>query len=462
MVSALYNSGKTVPRQAKMAMVVTIIVSFAATHLDTAIFALIEPYWEVDNENPVVFTSKLDRPAGVGNVFKGWSTSIELGEDIINDSMKEMIINPTAFPDMSQNLEFEPRLTDYEIDYQNPGIILKGSQSNDAVLTKGDEEYKILVYNTPGRPDYSNFIPSVDRWSIASPALPDLANNPPKPLRVELLRGTDNCAVSETNPLKIDAMTESGVVSLPTTITVKCISSDTRISVLSITTVRFVSSSANLWATAESIFSEKGDELFETMEKSINKPDASKSIFTEVRANKSSVEIATCMKMELKPMLCLYSSVKGHTPKDRINTWVFPSIETLREDTDKVSEYMAKLGQNFYTDEDSQTLYMLYNPEREGVRIPKWLMYSTIVVMTICLCFWVLIVILLRNSNTGGSLYKNISRQLASKTGIVGTSIMRSTLDPITIEGILLIHGEDGPTIEKERLDCKVDDEKVA
>ncbi|KAF9995082.1 hypothetical protein BGZ65_009293 [Modicella reniformis] len=260
------------------------------------------------------------------------------------------------------------------------------------------------------------------------------------------------------------------------------------ISVLSITTARFLSFSTDVQGTAKSIFKED-DELFQAMQQSINKVAATNpsniSIFTEVKANEFSVEIATCVRRELKPMLCLYASINGfvlmpqedvteihevhgirlpginstsyaamsinHVPQFSDGEWVYHSIETLRNNTFTASEYMARLGLNFYIDKVSGMTYMLYDPLKEGVRVPNWLAYSTIVVITICFCFWVSIMILLRGSHAD-SLYKNISRQLASKAKTTGTSIMRSTTNPLTIEGISLMCGQDELTFEVDGL----------
>ncbi|KAF9973335.1 hypothetical protein BGZ65_009317 [Modicella reniformis] len=319
---------------------------------------------------------------------------------------------------------------------------------------------------------------------MISPALPgDSGNNTRylEPLRVSLLRGTDNCLVGEVNDLNEDPLMNSGVVSLPMTITIKCISPDMHISVLSITTVRFISFSDHLQRTANSIFMEE-EELFQAIERSINQVTPENTpIFTEVRAHKSSIEIATCEHRGVKPMLCLYTNINGyvlkpekvdpvlakarktssfksnpnnyaavsigHLPSNDYGEWVFPSISKLKDDTLRVSRFMAELGQNFYTDYESMELYTLYNTEEKGVEISDWLVYSMIVSMIVCFCFWVTISILLRNTPYSDSLYTSISRQLESKTKMTGPSIMRSTVDPATIEGIPLIYNQDGPTI---------------
>ncbi|KAF9981500.1 hypothetical protein BGZ65_003864 [Modicella reniformis] len=480
MGGALYNSGRTVPIQAKTAMVVTLIVSIAATQLDTAISVFIKTVDHPDREHHVVFTSKQLLPQDVGNAFKNWSTSIGPNDDIIH-VMKEMINNTVIFDGMSKEQSYTTRLTDYTIKCENPGITLMGNQSDNAELTNGDC-YKLLVSNTPGRPNYqNNSIQQSSPWSIASPALPDdhstSSTRRLEPLRVNLVRGGDHCQVGEIDGLNEDTTIETGVVSVPTTITVKCIDSDMHISVLSVSTVRFVTPSANLWKTAASILGDDNG-LFQALESSMKQvnPVMNASIFTEVRAFNASIEIATCVNREAMSMLCLYTNINGfvldpqEVNRDLVNVheigsfksnhtkyaaisishipsndgkWEFATISRLKDDTRRVSQLMAALGQNFFTDESSLDLYVLYDTNRKVVEVPDWLVYSSMIFMAICLCFWVSIMILLRDTHTG-SLYKNISSQLASRAQITGPSIMRSTTNPVTIEGIPLAYDQDG------------------
>ncbi|KAF9981501.1 hypothetical protein BGZ65_003865, partial [Modicella reniformis] len=185
MVKTLYNSGKTVPRQAKMAMVVTIIFA----------------------------------PADTDSVYSGWATYIQYGDNIV-DAMSQMINDTRKIPEMSSERLYFPRLTNYTIECEDPMIVLHGGrESNTQLTTEGC--YYIHVY-TPGEPTHQNAPTqpfSSGRWSLSSTALPEEPGvSRFKPLKIDMRRNNVSCATSD-NAWKLDSVTDenNGLISMPMT-----------------------------------------------------------------------------------------------------------------------------------------------------------------------------------------------------------------------------------------------------
>ena len=285
----------------------------------------------------------------------------------------------------------------------------------------------------------------------------------------------------------------SGITSLPTTSTTKCVQLNGEISVLSMSTTRFYLSNALQFRdTTHDIFEDKADKLLHDMWESIQsrirynessvRPTLDTTMLMEVTVAKRSIDAIICqteaivLRHAAPAVECSYANINTFITKQQDpipelmdarrnfsnNTETFGATSTaviiehipnringiqapvpipeIRNATYDVSQFMAALGQNFYADYYEGRLFVLYDTRDLdiGFEISQSLLVCMVLAMVVCLSLWTLVEWQLDGFYTS-SLYANISTQIADRNNNPAPMLMRSEVGPVALEGFELI-----------------------
>ncbi|KAF9951263.1 hypothetical protein BGZ72_007198 [Mortierella alpina] len=294
MMKSLINSRRNIPNSAKLTMMMAIVASVSASLVDKWITNFISQSVRHREGNPVVESTSQFALVDSQDVFQGWSTSIRYGANV-TDSIASMINDTQNIPDAVPGRTYIPRTSEFEVACEQFDIVVLGPAEPQLHLTDGgcanltisfDEEYNFTNTTVVQRSDH--------RWGIAVPrsVTPLSINNVPlqlKSSRADL----PYCGMDESYQRRRQLHVASGITSLPTTSTTKCVQLNGEISVLSMSTTRFYLSNALQFRdTTHDIFEDKADKLLQDMWESIQ---------SRIRYNESSVRptLDTTMPMEV-------------------------------------------------------------------------------------------------------------------------------------------------------------------
>ncbi|KAF9897763.1 hypothetical protein BX616_005016 [Lobosporangium transversale] len=495
MISSLYNSSYSVPSRTKWVMVATIVASLVAGVLDKGVARFISP-----TERLIRGDSKLEiipqfQVLSREYIFSGWSTSIRHGENI-TEAMALMINNTRNIQtaEVGSGRLYIPRLTDFDIVCAQSSVHFLDDEIAYLLLTQeGCSNVYIYLYNLPSF-HYNNTTvvqKSPHRWSLVYPGGKELLD---ASLGIDFKQSDTLCTLREFEVSYFGIFDEGGVNRLPSTVTTKCVREDGDVLVMAATTVRFTGDRLGFSNTTTRLF-QGTDEIFQAMDALIKMtaPAPTKymyhpTILAEVRVRGSMIDTVICtfrVTAGIPKPVCLYSVISflvvrpkeqsvaikrargdvpfsstsssakamviEHIPSMAHDERNLISIPQLQNDTVAVSQFMASLGQNFFTDYESHRLYVIYDvfdPEK-GLEIPKWLLVVVIVVMVVCFCVWTLTEWLLDGKYTS-SLYKTISIQLGSYNQVSAPRVMRVDVNPMKFEGILVIPIQEEMEMDKD------------
>ncbi|KAF9321816.1 hypothetical protein BG003_010840 [Podila horticola] len=277
--------------------------------------------------------------------------------------------------------------------------------------------------------------------------------------RVDYLN--ENCLTPNTNIALFDA-NHAGVTSSPKTVLTKCLLTSGESVILSTSVIRFTVPSRELFhSVATSIFGTQ-DELVLGMEDSVNNSTLTtlpvnefeqltvmevKMIGTEVAvlvcvwARQTAAEVLhiTCAhtitntliikSQPMNPDVARRLVIKGlnptwtnvtitmilyHLPRVANNTLSF-AIPKILNASAAAADYFASLGSNFVLDWEGSMLYVVFNTVEilQGYEIPRWLFFSMIGVMVLCLFFLVATEFLV-DARHQLSLYMMMARELTA------------------------------------------------
>ncbi|KAF9105553.1 hypothetical protein BGX27_009568 [Mortierella sp. AM989] len=480
MLNSLYNSWKNLPKPTRVAIVLTVFASLTASLADKGVVYFVATSVRQSEADSVVFKSPQFSSRFSDKSFTGWSGSIHHGSDIVK-AMAKMINNAKNTSELVSGRVYTPRTSKYEIACDQFDLdtldVHRERFMSDRSCALADFGLSGVVY--PNFYKAKVVKVSKGRWSISVPATP-----PTMFFTIDtypaIYVGTMECSLAP-NPLTAAQSLKPGLAALPITRITKCIYPTGEISVLSASTVPFSFSMVeNFRSVSTAVFGEYGD-LFQAMERSINNITASSNstVFLEVKAHDSFIEAVICYSFEHPvpgtiSMSCIYNNVNMFTVKQQeINIPImkahgdkpFPtppnssiamtiehtlalhngtpqpvSMSVMKNTTYEAANYMASLGQNFYSDYDEEQLYVLFDTTdpQQGFEVSDWLLVSITITMVICLCLWAMTKTLLDVRYTS-SLHKVVSMQLSPQMKISAPMLVRSKFEPFEFENIPVV-----------------------
>ncbi|KAF9958233.1 hypothetical protein BGZ72_000696 [Mortierella alpina] len=476
MLSSVYNSWKNLPKATKVAMILTIFVSFTASIADKGAVYFITPSIRLDAAEPFVVKSPQFAPRGLLRTFSGWTSSIRLGTDIV-EAMTKTINDTSNIPGAINGRVYTPRTSDYEIicDQFNLHVF---NASNLLLPSSG---CGVIGYMAPGSYkaefDKASVINATKgRWSIRVPAISE-SELPSLVTSLFVYVGRRICALGEFPPRS--GVYKPGLVAIPRTTVTKCVLSTGEISILSASMVPFfVPTAINFPNIGAAVF-EEYDDLLQAMEVSIYNTTATTNatLFVELANHDSFIELLFCfsyghpttslrcryhhinmLTIRQQGMDVLIEEARGgkplpdppstsiamtidHIPASHNGGFQPISMSALKNATFEAAHYMASLGHNFYADYDEeQKLYVLFDTmdPRQGFSVPDWLLISMTATMVVCLCLWGMTKVLLDARYTS-SLYKVVATQLSPQMGMPAPMLVRCKFEPFEFEDIAVV-----------------------
>ncbi|KAF9333883.1 hypothetical protein BG006_003036 [Podila minutissima] len=429
-------------------MIVGIGATLTAGLLDKGVARFIEPAARLGNDSNWLEVTEQAIARSVVRKFSGWSTAIRYNEDIT--SAMALLLNSTRnIQGPKTGRTYIPRRFPYEIDcqqfnvvpiagrldvqnYGGCGTVAFGQQ--DTLDSVAIRELYINTTITKG---------SSGRVSIiVNQGLAPLAVSLSHPaVQKSLLNITQegysaDCATLEhlqaeyTLGQDVPDVVDLLGYSFPVTVTNKCLDHTGRLRILSMTTVRYLTSRLKHFNNSTThYFEDDSDELLVAMKKRVRKiisgfevrdPQPAPLMVMELKVNGSSIDYITCSfvpywEYDTEGTLeCVYAmtSTLILKPRTPIPELVFKpkgkridgadmlfnpgvamiiehspkvaedgrpekvSLSRTREATMKATLFMAELGHNFITEFDFGELWVLYDTQDaiQGLEIPGWVL----------------------------------------------------------------------------------------
>ncbi|KAF9343082.1 hypothetical protein BGX26_006289 [Mortierella sp. AD094] len=439
MLISLYNSWKNLSKSTKVAMVLTIIASLAASLADKGVVYFVVPLVRQGEADSVVFKSPQFSSRGYDNSFAGWSGSIKYGTDIV-DAMARMISDAKNTSGVVSGRVYTPRISKYEIACGHFDLYEYDGNTSRFIFSSGCAVAQYLLWGAFVADFHKAkvVVVSKSRWSVSAPATSTsmftIVDASPG-----IGVGTTLCSLGgiRTTPA---SRFKPGLAALPSTTITKCVYPTGEISVLSASVVPFTFSTVkNFRDVSTAVFGEYGD-LFQAMEESIKiqkshrtRPLKRQEINTLIMKAYGGKTFPyppnSSLAMTIEHSLALHNGVPQPV-----------SMSTMKNVTYQAANYMASLGQNFYPDYAEEQLYILSDTRdpQQGFNVPDWLLISITVTMAVCLCLWAMTKVLLDVRYTG-SLYKVVSMQLSPQIDMSAPMLIQSKFEPFEFENIPVV-----------------------
>ncbi|KAF9436486.1 hypothetical protein BGZ76_003813 [Entomortierella beljakovae] len=490
MLHFLINTRKEITLQAKAALLFTILATISASLAGRGVVSYVVPsvgYFKPQN----VTISSIQSVGGDGDFYiPGWSSSIFKGANIIeamislaNDTKVNM-----AIPDPVAGSIYKPVLFDYRSGCDNFQLVFFADSIDVTPESEGCARIAIGFFgpiSLPGN-DLAMINRTSTRWSFSLLAIPMEFQNLAPELSPTLFVKDNNtdttCAFtdfSKTWP----SPGASGLSSLPTTTVTKCVYPTGDINSVSMSVIRFMTSSVQQFADVSKSLFDEYDELFQTMEGALNSAKLlNATFFGEMTHDGGSANTLYCLarlyngeagnaflscsyviveaiileRQDINPDILAAQNVSELPTPPRVNSMMtfthIPklivgeskkvSISYIRDLTINTSDYFAKLGQNLLINWETgrvSTIFTVVYPE-EGLEIPLWLILSVPIVAVIC-AILVGITEYFLDSRYTSSLYKAISIPVSRKLNLYAPMLMRSRVNAVEFEGIPVIPG---------------------
>ncbi|KAF8939066.1 hypothetical protein BGZ58_010702 [Dissophora ornata] len=458
MAMALFQSRKKVPTSADVAMIVTIIASFAASIASKGVTPLINPSEGLYNGTfAMISTPYFFTPFG-WTAFDDWSTSIQSGADTI-EAMVSLLSDTKIIRNATAGRVYTPRPFQYEVGCNRVNLdLVFPNEVGPTLLNNGCYNFTLLID-----------IPfDVNASSAAVTSVTNVIS--------------DLCeVVDDASAISSDLW--NGLTSVPKTLTTKCVSTAAEIFAMSASSTRFSSSSIQQFHNASAAVFGESDELLQAMEIAINNATFTSSslLLSEIRLVDTSIDVLSCYSgnssvTERVQLMCLYTNTNIIMTKPQeinpiisearagrpfnvsiMNTMVtidhIPTIvngirqpvplSTLRNASIAASQYFASMGQNLYFDWDTVEMYALYDTmdRKNGFEVPRWLSICISASIAICTFLWRATEFFLDGAYKR-SLYKDISKRIARTLNRKAPMLMRFSAPLKDFEGFPLISGE--------------------
>ncbi|KAF9383040.1 hypothetical protein BGX21_001664 [Mortierella sp. AD011] len=405
---------------------------------------------------------------------------------MINDTKITEVI-----PDAIDGRVYTPRTFDYEIGCSNIDISLTSGTGSLAlgdtacartkIITVGDFYYTEDGANVTKR--------SNDRWSISMPVeyIKDLGYVSELPMFTETTYNNSTCTLSNyMNGLLNES--RDGSTSSPTTVATKCVYPSGDVVAMSLSTSRFMTTTASQFSNVSKIMFDEYDELFQTMDVALDTITGSNStLFLEIKSENGTTNSLSCYKApnpsinNTSFLSCIYfaaqstilkieafepvitSAQRGSQPLPDITTIMSfthlvsidkgfsaqISIAELRNHTLEAAHYLASLGQNLYVNWNRQEVTVMFETTdaEEGLEIPNWLIIF-VPATAIISALLVGPTEYFLDARYTSSLYKSIALSMRLRMNSFAPMLMRSKVDPIEFEGIPVVPS--GPQFEAD------------
>ncbi|KAF9996470.1 hypothetical protein BGZ79_009791 [Entomortierella chlamydospora] len=491
MFKILYHSRTKVPKFASRAMSLTLLASIAAVSIDKIATLTIHQSTAPSKHSKLeMVTSPHIIFPSISTTFQKWSTSVRYGGNS-TDAVIRLINDTTNIPNFKRDSLYSPRTFDYDIGcYQ---IDLKFSyytlpliQTNEscATIVIGTAGSALPLYQLANRTTLSK-----GRYSINLPAISDSSSSSIVEFSTEVWYDYNQ---TRCHDMGFDTGTgavfypRDGLTSIPQTSVIKCVFSDGVISVISSSSIRFMSTSFQQFRNVSAAILDEHDELTQAMEVAMDRSakDSTPSVLAEIKVVNNTVDIFMCYSANSKEFstlvqMCEYRTAQlVVTTKQDINpdidrarggsplSYVYIcSLETrithiptvfngtqipikplsflaLKNSTLELTHYMAALGQNAYVDWDQQRFFVMFDTREilEGLEVPIWLMVLFSTIMVACLVLWIYVK---RNYNKYTySLYHSIAQQVSGRISCDAPMLMSFEKDTKKLDGIPILSGE--------------------
>ncbi|KAK3817374.1 MAG: hypothetical protein J3Q66DRAFT_440135 [Benniella sp.] len=449
------STSSIIPRSAKIALVVGLIVTVVASFLDKGIAHFV---------NPAV------RPGS------------------ITATMEKALTGSLAIPDAKSSQTYTPVTADYTIKCANFNMTFEAK----SIAKNGCAELNPGLLSHTSYHDYVVTERSPNRWSILLNSELEPYNTRVAALSLPLATREETfCATYESTRLRPYGDIYDGISSFPTTSISKCIDTNGEIFVLALTSTRFTfeEKEYNTDLTSK-IFADTSDELLLAMNESFKTktipPQAGEAasnrdveLWVELRAMNSSVDMLACSydlyqlnsNTPVRNVECVYYIINAFVmsqpfnpkikeaariPKDyRQGTFMILdhvpafhngihapiSLAKLRNDTAAVSDYMARLGTNVYVDYEEEKFYAEYKVVdiQFGLEVPFWVLVFSGFILIVSFTLWQLTNWIVDSSHTS-SLYKIMAKRMGYHAH--SPMLVRAKLEPLELEGVELLPDE--------------------
>jgi hypothetical protein len=491
MLRTITSSSKspTIPRSAKIALVVGLFATVVASFLDKGIAHFVNPAFTNGSEKTrmVVISPQLTSNT-LRKRFAGWSFMVPKDGNI-TATMEKALGSSLAIPDAKSDQAYTPVISEYTIHCASFNFRFESNS-----ITKGGcaELYPSLLSNARTR-DSLLVARSPNRWSLLFNSATEPYNTRVAALEFPLELDNDNqCGSYESTRLRPFGNIEDGISSFPTTSTSKCVLQSGYLAVFSLTSTRFTFAEKeyNTKLTSE-IFADTSDELLLAMDESFKiktippqggvGANRSVELWLELRARNSSVDILACAydpfrlnNVHYRNVECVYHvghafvvsqpfnpkikeaaaipkiyrqgtfMILDHLPAIQNGSHAPISLAKLRNDTAAVADYMARLGTNVYADYWEEKFYGEYEvvDVHAGLEVPFWVLVVSGIILIVSFILWQATNHIVE-SPYKSSLYKIMAKRMGYHNG--GPVLLRTELEPhepLELEGVELLPGE--------------------
>ncbi|KAF9345404.1 hypothetical protein BGX26_003165, partial [Mortierella sp. AD094] len=295
MFHTLFNSRKGIPHGAKLSLVVMIISSLAASLTDKGVTRFISIADNQKVTSSAAFKSWQSISLGLNSTFSGWSTSIFLGDSIV-DAMKLMINSTRNIPNANPGNKYMPRSSEYQIQCNQFDFGLSGG-FQPLLLANNGCLVAELRFPVQSPSNVTVVKPSNGRWSVMIPDSEIISSG--EPASVKLFSSPDRhelCSISEMSPLSTHLGGKEGLSNLPVTLSKKCALDSAGTVIMSTSTIWFSSQSAQDFSNITGAIFQERDELVQSMEAAISNITygSNSTLFVEGRTIPSSMDAVLC------------------------------------------------------------------------------------------------------------------------------------------------------------------------
>ncbi|KAG0288274.1 hypothetical protein BGZ98_004330 [Dissophora globulifera] len=512
MITSLFTTREGLPGNARIALFVTIVVSFVASVMDTGVSIFI-----LSDERPIhpesMFTTMNNyAPSDGFYMYLRWTSQMYMGDNI-TAQMDSIVNNPDSVEGgfVDSGRQYQVRTSDYNVqhclawDFHFPGAQYVYNSPCATMVVTGLDELRINYSqaNTTALRD--------GRWSIS--ALTPLPTQQSLPQLTPAINATTYECANGLAPLTDFYTDTSNLKQPPRTYTTKCVTNGGDITVLTYSSTRFkVRQSSTYSAATANIFQDTSDELLNAMQVSISNSPAqtlNTTLLMEIKISNLMADVLYCYtdatdgsswscgylningflleKQELDPQTANKLAARTiigtpivieHIPHTTGSDVVPFALQTLRDATGDVAKYMASLGNNFVTEDIAEGdaprhLFVFYEAStfKKGFVVPVWVLCFVGVLAAFAIGIWATAHFLLGEKYTT-SFYKSVTKKVAATAKrdtaallkSVAVSIVKTGMELALDEGLdRLGDGLDGLGDDLDRLDItRRDVEKAA
>ncbi|KAK3824913.1 MAG: hypothetical protein J3Q66DRAFT_436094 [Benniella sp.] len=485
MIKTLFNvrRHKDIPGSVKRALVLGFIATCVANILDKIVSSQITPAFRPGQTMSDVKVTSQFVPASEWEKLLGWNFHVPADGDVV-EVMQMGLNSSIAIPDQVDGHIYTPVTSDYNsVPCTDFGIML-GSETvirNDTGC--GVVEVRFAYIGGKGEATWTKLGP--DHWSSVMGPLGSTEVSyeiQSVPLDVSFRRGSlgnetepeFSCSLVENHQARGVTDTYNGIAGFPRTSTTKCPRNTGHITTMAMTTTRLVlCGSAYNPEFVDTFFANKSDKLLLSMKNTITADRVSPSLqspkaqlWIELQVHNSTIDIYVCAKSQLV-YECVYGVINilhiRQTPNksileklgatdmssidDNVHMTTYMSLEyapkvkngtpdpisteKLRNDTLAATDYMARLGYNYYVDFTERKLYVQYDVAKleSGVEAPLWVLVFAGILAVVSFSVWQLTHWLVGAPHTS-SLYSILWTHIASRSNTPVPRLMRSRYQP--------------------------------